>query len=478
MDGKDKINGANSDSGFYQSFWKGISNWVGQYKQYTVTATDSEDSGIQLTGLVTGTSPDKPQRQVSLAELSEETFTSTYSDEFTELMTDALWNICEDPASDLQHKPETDISNPEQSLGIHLPDVLQKSDEDMLEQSYEVVEMDAVDQEMSRTMDHYYSILGGLDSINWGALSEAEQESIIADVLKLTTFLDSVSVDVLAKSLCRIIDSSDSGHYQKSLKEKMMNMSSFRQQLASLFDRSTPVLRLLSQLQSHLRTEYHRSQMDSLSGEHLASEVNWETTNRIASMEPGPLNSDGTAQQFDTDILRKSNFALFDKSGLSFHSAVCQFECRQDSSKTVDENDERFKEECRKQLLSLCEGKPDALKGVLTDLVSQSPYNPLGNTLRVMAQEQLGEFHVFAPQERKFETQIHKGEDGSLNLRFVLAFPSYKLTTEEGHCFHIKQPVTITSSMNMSPPEFVKDRKLGEIKVVLGKVVESSLYDG
>ena len=154
------------------------------------------------------------------------------------------------------------------------------------------------------------------------------------------------------------------------------------------------------------------------------------------------------------------------------------YEHREDQSTSKEESNDRFKEECRAQLLSLCRDKSASLKGVLTDMVSQSPYNSLGNTLRVMVQEKLGAFHVFAPQERKCETQIHVNDDGRLQLRFVLAFPSYKLTTEDGHCFHIKQPVSITSSMDLNPPEYTRDRKLGDISIALGKAEESKLYNG
>lgn len=478
MDGNDKINGATTHSSYYRDFWNGLTKMAGRYKRYLVKpAAPEEVAGVRSSYPVTVRADKRSQRQVC-PEPNDTPIKSHYSDQFTQLMTEALWNICEDSESEAVAEPVNEINDPPDSLGVVLPSLTSESEQEMIDFDFEVVEMETVDQELVQSLDHYVSVLSEFNLTRWRGLTEQGQKAFIGDVLKLTAFLDLLSPKGVSESVFRLMGNLDPETFQSALRERIERLQCLGQQLARLLNRKSQILGLLTELGSQLEAEHLRSQMNGLSDVHQSSQSNWETTNRIVSMDTDTLNPDGTAHQFDRDILRNSNFAIFDQHGLSFHSAVCQFEHRQNSSNSKDQNDEHFKEDCRAQLLSLCQGKPEALKGVLTDMVSQSPYNPLVNTLRVMVQEKLGVHRVIAPQERKCETQIHRHEDGRLQLKFVLAFPSYKLTTEEGHCFHIKQPVWITSSMEMKPPEYTIGRKLGDIRIALGKAEESKHYNG
>lgn len=137
--------------------------------------------------------------------------------------------------------------------------------------------------------------------------------------------------------------------------------------------------------------EQIRRDMGALKGRHKANDDVWRQCNSMVVGDPHRVNPDGTSKAFDDDILRSVKFVI-KKSPLKRFSSD-RLRKKMDKTASVgkdSEKDNAFKEQCRKELIELCLDDGEKMIGVVSDLVSQVPFNPMFHALIELCREKLG----------------------------------------------------------------------------------------
>ena len=384
---------------------------------------------------------------------------------FTELLEDAIWNKY---TPEHEHQPKPRLPSPATAGNIALGSLPagegENSSPTPLLQSYNIVDLKESDEQVYKLLkDHMANISKTLQT-EWCLLSEESQQSALTEIRALDQLLKTFSSEnlatVLEKESSRLKTAPRIEYLQSLLEEIYNNYRS----LAALLQPTEPVIKNIKNLCNALRLRIQLLKLNQLEGPHKASDSSWAVCNRITCADPGKINPKGLSAQFDKDILRNSNFAIFNSEGhLQFHSAVKNHECQEEDT---ENKSERFKNECQKQLIEFCAPPRNKMLAVVSDLISQSPYNPLYHTINQLLTEQLEPGYVVAPQERKTETRLLPQTDGTLVVELILSFSSYKLTDPDLRQYRVNQPVLIKSSITLVPDR-LEERKLDDIDLQL-----------
>ncbi|UYM15575.1 hypothetical protein [Endozoicomonas euniceicola] len=299
----------------------------------------------------------------------------------------------------------------------------------------------------------------------WSLLNEESQQKVLTEIRALYQLLATFSSEELATILERESSKLETAPKIEHLQTLHEAIHKNYRTLAALLQPTESVINQMDNLRKALRARIHLLELNQLEGLHKASDSSWATCNERTCQDPKKINQNGLAEQFDKDILRSSNFAIFNSEGhLQFHSAVKNHECQEEDT---ENKSERFKNECQEQLIKFCGGYPGKMLAVVSDLTSQTPYNLLYKTFNDLITEQLGPGCWIAPQERKIETRLLPQPDGMLNVELTLSFTGYKLTSmNKDNNYQVDQPVLIKSSITLDP-ERLEERKLDDIDLRL-----------
>ena len=451
---------------------------------------EAESSISRATGQEAGMA-ESPRNVSALKERKEQAQdpVAIFSDNFTELMNDALWIDTSASSSEeaamgvdpLQTQSERAVlekeglSNP--SLGISCDrgksedfEHRDLKEEDQL-QGFENIEKEhfyeSLSDDFSSLLDYLNRVLPSdektVDQV-WSRLSKKDQTELVDRIDKLHNLFRLPHMYPFPEAL-------------KIFTRKEFSKSKINKKLE---DVHTKLVELLSHDQAILADICKLLlglQLNRLSDSHKANNDIWNSCNDvIVPSDKSRLDKTAAERQFDKDIARHSHFVLHDAQGnRKFHTV--------DERKKVPEP--KAGEEvdltlyigaCRDALADFVkiEGLPDdeqdRLITILSDLVAQTPYNPLLHALNEVVNEKCQSQYVIAPQRRKTETNIRKQEDGSFMISFSLAFSEYKLTGAKGRdqCL-VKQCMLVASGMRLTPGK-LNERKLEDINVTLAKV--------
>ncbi|MET4694868.1 hypothetical protein [Endozoicomonas lisbonensis] len=388
-----------------------------------------------------------------------------FAENFTELLKDAIWNKYT-PEDEPQPKPR--LPSPTVSGNIALGTVPTEEDEneklEQLLQSYDVVDLQDSDRQVCNLLQYYTSSVNIICQKEWRLLNEAEQQDALKNIRAFAQLLNTFSSDDLATILVRESSRPEAAQRIKHLQSRLEEIYESYRGLAALLLPTEAVIQHTRALCNALRPRIQQLQVNQLAGSHKASESSWASCNNVACGNPGKADSEGISEQFDRDILRNSNFAIFNQEEeLQFHSAVKNYEYQQEHT---ENSRECFKKDCHRELIQLCAGYPVNMLTVVSDLASQSPYNPLCHTMNQLLKEKLEPGYVVAPQERKTETRLLPKPDGKLVVELTLAFNQYKLNAPDGRQYLIDQPTLIQSRTTLDPDR-LDERKLGDIELHL-----------
>ena len=388
-----------------------------------------------------------------------------FEENFTELLEDALWNKYT-PEEEPQPRPR--LPSPTVAGNISLGTVpTEEGKNEKIEQllcSYDFIELQDSDKQVCNLLQHSTSSVKTICQKEWGLLSEEDQQDALKEIRALAQLLSTFSSNDLATILVRESSRLEAApgieHLQSQLEEIYENY----RVLAALLQPTEPVIQHAKALCNALYPRIQQLQVNQLAGSHKASKSSWVSCNDVACGDPRKVNPDGISAQFDIDILRNSNFAIFNcERELQFHSAVKNYEYQQENN---ENSSERFREDCQKELIKLCAGYPGNMLAVVSDLASQSPYNPLCHAMNQLLTEQLKGDYVIAPQERKIETRLLPQPDGTLVVELTLAFNQYKLNAPDGRQYLVDQPTLIQSRTTLDPGR-LEERKLDDIELHL-----------
>ncbi|MCW7553377.1 hypothetical protein NX722_12185 [Endozoicomonas gorgoniicola] len=390
---------------------------------------------------------------------------ANFDKNFTALIEDALWNTCP-PEEEDQSRPR--LPSPTLtgniSLGTAPTEEGKNEKTEQLLCNYDFVELQDSDKQVCNLLQHSTSSVNTICQKEWRLLSEEEQEDALKEIRALTQLLSTFSSDDLATILVRESSGLEAASRIEHLQSQLEKINENYRGLAALLQPTEPVIQDTKALCNALYPRIKQLQVNQLAGSHKASESSWESCNNVACGDPRKVNPDGISAQFEIDILRQSNFAIFNGEGeLQFHSAVKNYEYQQENN---ENSNERFKEDCRKELIKLCAGYPGHMLAVVSDLASQSPYNAMCHAMKQLFTEQLKGDHVIAPQERKIETRLLPQPDGTLVVELTLAFNQYKLNDPDGRQCLVDQPALIKSRTTLDPGR-LDERKLDDIELHL-----------
>ena len=488
MDGQNKVGQSESPRGWMDYLPAGLKRLVARYNSREVSPADVTETAMQHPGPGQVNEAPGGLRAHRRIETDSSSITSseasdvvgTFAENFTELLEDAAWNNV-DQRSNLQDRDSgvemememNPVPGPESSLNLFLREFEPAElPEDwsiaLLLKDYDVVNTKELDDLVCSKLQSGLAKLSGLDRATWATLSAEQKTGYIDHIRELAYIFQQLPPQELVDSLIRDSHSMETPQRLGHLEAWLNWMTRTHVNLSDLLNRDEPVLHSLYSLLKTFRTPLQQLKMDCLKGCHTASEPSLERCNRMAAGDPGTLNADGTAAQFDTDILRNSNFAIFDRNGqLQFHSAVRNHERQlNEAGDEVAVCDSRYMEDCRRALIELCQDAPKEMLAVVTDIVTQSPYNPLFNTLNDLCSEKIEPGYILAPQKRRTETRLRPNDDGTLSIKLTLAFNQYKLTAPDCNQYVVDQPVLITSTMTIDPQQ-VASRRLGPVKLTL-----------
>ena len=389
-----------------------------------------------------------------------------FAENFTKLIEEAIWNV-----DTLEHEPQPNprLPSPVATGNLTLGSVPTEEYENgclnPLLQSYNIVDLKESDEQVCNLLKGHMVNIGEILQTKWSLLNEESQQKVMTEIRALYQLLTTFSSEELATILERESSKLETVPKIEHLQSLHEAIHKNYQKLAAILQPTEPFINQMNNLRKALRPRIHLLKLNQLEGLHKASDFSWATCNERTCQDPKKINQNGLAEQFDKDILRSSNFAIFNSEGLlQFHSAVKNHECQQEDT---ENKSERFKNECQKQLIEFCDDYPNKTLAVVSDLTCQTPYNLLYQTFNDLITEKLGPGYWIAPQERKIETRILPQPDGMLTVVLTLSFTSYKLTSmNEDNNYQVDQPVLIKSSITLDP-ERLEERKLDDIDLRL-----------
>ncbi|OED45246.1 hypothetical protein ACH42_05310 [Endozoicomonas sp. (ex Bugula neritina AB1)] len=322
-------------------------------------------------------------------------------------------------------------------------------------------------------------------SISDQKLDKATQESIIETAINTLNEFDKtlilISPEILATAIHEKLksDIKQMSPNQRNSNTVLNEANKINKDLLESFQnilRSIPknhnVHKNLHTLMSSLKLNTITIMLFMLEGNHILKEPHehWKMSNESITPAPKKLNQKGLSTMFDKDVRRGSDFKINTDSGDVTFS----------SEKIRDiENEDSHLDACTKKLKELCCGEREKLLPIASELVSQTPYNFLFDSISVLINEQLDPEYATSPSKernyvtspsikRRMETHFTPEGESAIKVDLFMTTPGFSIMalTDNDQPFSITQEIMIKSSIVLDGSN-TNSHKLNPITLII-----------